>query len=104
MYDNSIMYGLRNPAFTEDLGMSMVNQMFPIPPGPMGVYPMMMPPGQLRGQLNVDTFNSSQRETKDNKIFKRIALGFAALIGTIAGFKYGGKIVQFVKNFIPKKP
>ena len=105
MIDNGIMYGLRNPAFTDDIGTSMMQQMYPVPPGnPMlGTHPMMLPQGQLRGQLNNDTFDSSQKDAKDKSLLKKIALGFAAVVGGIAAFKYGGKLINYVKKFIPKK-
>ncbi len=109
MIDNSVMYGLRNPFFSDDIGMTMVNQMFPMPPGiGLNTLPGSVPmpaSGMLSNQLGADTLQLSNtgKPKKDKGIWSKIALGAAAVVGVVAGYKYGGKILDFVKKFIPKK-
>ena len=109
MIDNSVMYGLRNPFFSDDVCKSMINQMCPMPPeASMNSLPgsvPMPPPGQLLGQLNKDSLQLSGtgKPKKEKGILSKIALGAAGIIGAVAAYKYGGKIIDFVKKFRPKK-
>lgn len=95
MIDNSVMYGLRNPAMTQDIGASMMNNMFPVPPcNPMIGMPFMGV--QNLGTINNDSFqslsNAQPKTKKGTSLLKKIAITALVVTGTVFGFKFLGKL------------
>lgn len=100
--DNSILYGLRNPAMTDDIGMSMIERQFPtnITPSSYGFADGTAP--QINnGQPKTDTYQT-KREKEYSTIKKVLAvLGVIALgvLGITIGSKYAKKAY---KNIAPQ--
>lgn len=102
--DQSIQYNLRNPAMVEDIGYSMINQMYPTMSTDMpyaGGVPT-LPGTQINpGQPTRDTFKPSKAQRESNFISKVLLLGAVALGGLFIYKKSGkiaGKIVDLAKK------
>ena len=102
--DQSIQYNLRNPAFLDDIGYSMIDKQFPvIDPNILGANPINSPNVKINnGQPAQDEFNNSDKKSKSKGIFKK-AIIIGAIIGLgILGIKKGKSILKSCKNFITK--
>ena len=96
--DQSIQYNLRNPAFTEDIGYSCINQMYPticdVPPTMVPA----MPGAQINpGQPNKDTFKPTKAEKERNFISKALLLGLVTLGGFLI-YKKSGNLARKIIN------
>ena len=101
--DQSIQYNLRNPAFLDDIGYSMIDKQFPIiDPNIIGQNPLNNPNVKINnGQPAQDEFNNSDKK-KNKSLFKK-ALIIGAIVGLgILGIKKGKSILKSCKNFITK--
>lgn len=97
--DESIRYNLRNPAFSDDIGYSMINRMYPGMVNPITGAPDLQI-GNVNinvGQPQEDTYENSQK-SKDNDKIKKLLVGVGGLALAIFGFKKGKLIVNFVKG------
>ena len=97
--DESIKYNLRNPAFTDDIGYSMINRMYPSSVNPMsGTIDNQLGDVKLNnGQPEQDSFQKTKRDS-DKEIFKKLLLGGAAVILAIFGFKKGKSLISKLKG------
>ncbi len=99
--DNSILYGLRNPAMTDDIGMSMIERQFPTTISSTNYIPADgTVPKFNNGQLNADTYQS--KKEKEYGIIKKVLIGLGVAALGIFGFKKGAKYVKqglsYIKN------
>ena len=113
MFDSS-MYGLSNPALTEDIGLANLNRTLPMAPGFGNSIPGVtgtMDNVKLRGPLSNDVLEKTQKE-KDKQTWKTIfTVGGLTILGAL-GLKFGKKGISAVWNGIknmfskikPKKP
>ena len=97
--DESIKYNLRNPAFTDDIGYSMINRMYPGTVNPItGTADSQIGNVNLNsGQPQQDTYEKTQK-SKDNDKIKKLLVGVGGVVLAILGFKKGKLIVNFVKG------
>ena len=89
MFESSI-YGLSNPALTEDIGMANLNRMFPIPVGACCYIPGVSDcrnEVRLQGPLSNDTLTVTQKE-KDKKTWKTILIVGGLTLACTFGFKH----------------
>ncbi len=101
--DQSIQYNLRNPAMVEDIGYSMINQMYPTMSTdiPYAGAPALSGTQINPGQPSKDTFKPSKAQRESNFISKVLLLGAVALGGLFIYKKSGkiaGKIVDLAKK------
>lgn len=97
--DNSILYGLRNPAMTDDIGMTMIERQFPTPIGPTSYVPADGNVPQINnGQPNSDIYQT--KKEKEYSTIKKILLALGAIGLGIFGFKKGAKWVSKSYNYI----
>ena len=101
--DQSIQYNLRNPAMVEDIGYSMINQMYPTMSTdiPYAGTPALSGTQINAGQPSKDTFKPSKAQRESNFISKVLLLGAVALGGLFIYKKSGkiaGKIVDLAKK------
>ncbi len=86
MFNNSAMYGLRNPGFTDDIGFSLLNPMRSMPMNyPIQVFSPMM----NSGLLNRDIYQPSNEKQmhKNRSALKKIFFGgLAATTTLLLGF------------------
>lgn len=113
MLDNSVYYGLQNPAFTKDIGYGMIDAMYPctadIDPvsGTVETLPVDAAAGINNGQPASDVFQSGNKNNPTKKhTLRNILLLSGAAIAALAGFKFrkpimaaAGKVVTPIKNF-----
>ncbi len=110
MFDSS-MYGLSNPALTEDIGLANLNRMLPMAGGYIPSVTGTMDNVRLRGPLSDDAFEMTQKK-KDKKTLKTILTVAGLTVLGFFGFKYGKKGISAcwngLKNLFskikPKKP
>ena len=101
--DQSALYNLRNPAFVEDIGHSMINQMYPTTAvGTPGMINPTMPGRKINpGQPQKDSFESDKVKKERNFISKVLLFGVIALAGLTIYKKSGviaGKITDLVRK------
>lgn len=89
MFDSS-MYGLSNPALTEDIGLANLNRTLPMAGGYFPGITGTMDNVKLRGPLSSDTLENTQKQ-KDKKTWKTILTVAGLTILGAFGFKYGKK-------------
>lgn len=95
--DNSILYGLRNPAMTDDIGMTMIERQFPTTISPIN--PMPSDGGMINpGQPLADTYQSKRQ--KEYSIIKKVLVGLVVLALGIFGLKKGSKLVKQAYNYV----
>lgn len=98
--ENSILYGFRNPAMAEDIGMTMVERQYPTTITPLGYTP-----GNVTNRSSYydhiynDTFelNGGIPESKRNKeysAFKKILVGLGLVALGVLGYKKGWKGIK----------
>ncbi len=97
--DESIKYNLRNPAFTDDIGYSMINRMYPTSINPMsGTIDNQLGDVKLNnGQPEQDSYQKTKRDS-DKEIFKKLLIGGAAVVLAIFGFKKGKSLLSKIKG------
>ena len=106
--DQSILYNLRNPGFVEDVGYSMINQMFPTMSNDTIVaQPQMLPNNTTMnpGQPQKDSYESPKVKKERNFIKAVLLLGAIALGGTYLyrkGSSVGTKLISGGKNLFNK--
>lgn len=100
--DQSIKYNLRNPAFLDDIGYSIINRQYPcIEDRMVGVSQFGKNGVQINnGQPNQDEFNSDKKKNKN--IFTKFIIGGAIVGLGILLFKKGGAILSGAKNLFTK--
>ncbi len=112
MLDNSAYYGLQNPAFTKDIGYSMIDSMYPAAgintlTGTIDLEPNQAANLLNKGQPANDTYtanpeNKVLKRNKEDNIVKKvfIALGLLA-VGALAFFKCKAPVknaISSIKN------
>ena len=97
--DNSIIYGLRNPAMTEDIGMSMIERQYPTNITPLGYTPANITnKSAYFEQPYADTFQTKQQ--KEHSAFKKILVGLGLVALGIFGYKKGSKYIKKAYNYV----
>ena len=97
--DNSILYGLRNPAMTDDIGMSMIERQFPTTMTSMSYVPADSPLPQINnGQPKADTYQAKRE--KEYSTIKKILVGLGVAALGIFGLKKGSKYVKQAYDYI----
>ena len=100
--DNSILYGLRNPAMTDDIGMTMIERQFPTNINTMSYgFADGTAPQINNGQPQTDTYQTKQQ--KEYSTIKKILVGLGVAALGIFGFKKGTKYVKQAFNYIAPK-
>ena len=109
MFNSSVYYNLRNPAFLDDICESQLALMMPqCTAMPYETYPVGMGCDMSGicmncGQPTKDNFNGKTRSEKDWNIFKNILKFGALAAGTVMLFKGGKKLyAKIAEKF--KKP
>ncbi len=98
--DNSILYGLRNPAMTDDIGMSMIERQFPTTMNSMTYVPADGSLPQINnGQPQSDIYQNKRK--KEYSLIKKILLGIGAVALGIIGIKTGPKIYNKIASKVP---
>lgn len=95
--DNSVLYGLRNPAMTDDIGMTMIERQFPTTISSMNYIPAdgtRINPGQPWS----DTYQSKRQ--KEYSVIKKVLIGLGVLALGIFGYKKGSKYVKQAYNYV----
>lgn len=91
--DNSIIYGFRNPAMTEDIGMSMIERQFPTNITPLGYTPNNVTnKSAYYNQPYADTFQTKQQ--KEHSAFKKILVGLGLVALGFFAYKKGTKGIK----------
>ena len=103
--DNSIIYGLRNPAMTDDIGMCMIERQYPTMITPWGYTP-----GNVTNksayfeQPYADTFQT--KRDKEYSTIKKVLVGLSIVALGLLGLKRGVKGIKdgykYVKNLFTK--
>jgi len=111
MFDSSV-YGLSNPALTEDIGMAMFKRQFPCIVDSMGFPTTDISKIKLNsGQPENDTVEKQNNKKNKRSWLKNLLIGGAtAVVGLLAIYKgksilnavktYGSKVYNFIKNKI----
>lgn len=101
--DESIRYNLRNPAFTDDIGYSMINRMYPgvIDPLTGTVNSQIGDVNINLGQPQQDSYENTQKSA-DKEKFKKILIYGAGIALLIFGFKKGKALINLVKGLFSK--
>lgn len=96
--ENSIIYGLRNPAMTDDIGMTMIERQYPTNITPIGYVPADVTNRSIiNAGPNSDIFQTKRQ--KEYSAFKKILVGLGALALGIFAYKKGVKgIKELFKN------
>ena len=98
--DNSILYGLRNPAMTDDIGMTMIERQFPTNITPLGYTPgNVTNTSAYFNQPYADTFdpNGGTAQTKRQKEYstiKKVLVGLGVAALAFIGYKKGVKGIK----------
>ncbi len=97
--DNSILYGLRNPAMTDDIGMSMIERQYPttITTSSYG-FADGTAPKINNGQPQTDTYQTKRQ--KEYSTIKKVLLGLGAAALGLFAFKKGSKLIKKGYNYI----
>lgn len=107
MVDTSAQYGLTNPAFTEDIGLSNLDKMLPMAPasfGGMGYIPGItgtMSGTKIKGQLTNDIYQPTRKE-QDKSLFKKLFATAGIIIAGVLCYKGAKKIIPAIKNLFQK--
>jgi hypothetical protein len=97
MLFDSVKYNLTNPVFTEDIGESYMNRMFPMTSGISGGG-MDFDDLSMQPQLKSDKVEITSKKQKNKKTWKTIfIIAGVALLGVL-GFKYGKKFGSTIWN------
>lgn len=106
--DNSILYGLRNPAMTEDIGMTMVERQFPTNITPLGYTPANVTnKSAYFNQPYNDTFEQNggmapSKRDREKSVAKKILVGLGVAALAFFGLRKGVKGIkngfEYVKN------
>ena len=101
--DQSVFYNLRNPAMVEDIGYSMINQMYPTTVGDMPAATSTLLPGtQINsGQPKKDSFESDKVKT-ERGIIGKILLLAGLFIGGKFLYKNGKNLLSKLGNIAQK--
>ena len=93
--DQSVFYNLRNPAMVEDIGYSMINQMYPTTVGENAIAPSAMLPGAKinPGQPKKDSYESDKVK-RERGIIGKILLLAGLFIGGRYIYKNASRIVS----------
>lgn len=105
--DNSIIYGFRNPAMTEDIGMSMIERQFPTNITPLGYTPnnVTNKSGYFE-QPYADTYEQNgvipiSKRDKEYSVIKKVLAGLAVIALGIFAYKKGvSGMKEFYKTHI----
>ncbi|MBO6256510.1 hypothetical protein J6N69_00540 [bacterium] len=106
--DNSILYGLRNPAMTDDIGMSMIERQFPTNITPLGYTPSdVTNKSAYFNQPYNDTFEQNgskalSKRDREKSLIKKILVGLGVAALAFFGLRKGVKGIksgfEYVKN------
>ena len=97
--DNSVIYGLRNPAMTDDIGMTMIERQFPTTIDSMSYgFADGTAPKINNGQPNADTYQSKRQ--KEYNTIKQVLIGLGVVALGIFGFKKGAKYIRQGYNYV----
>ena len=99
--DNSILYGLKNPAMTDDIGMTMIERQYPTNITPLGYTTANVTnKSAYYEQPHADTFQT--RREKEYSTIKKVLVGLAITALGIFGIRKGSKGIKnaydYVKN------
>lgn len=107
MVDTSAQYGLTNPAFTEDIGLSNLDKMLPMAPasfGGMGYIPGItgtMSGTKIKGQLTNDIYQPTRKE-RDKSLFKKLFATAGIIIAGVLCYKGAKKSYQQSKIYFKR--
>lgn len=91
--DNSILYGLRNPAMTDDIGMSMIERQYPTTIDNMSYgFADGTAPKINNGQPSKDTYQTKRE--KEYSAIKKILIGLGVVALGALGLKFGYKYIK----------
>jgi len=95
--ENSIIYGLRNPVITEDIGMSMIERQYPTNITPLGYTPnnLTNKSGYFE-QSYADTFQTKRE--KEYSAIKKVLIGLGLTALGIFAYKKGVKGIKELYN------
>ena len=97
--DNSISYGLRNPAMTDDIGMTMIERQFPTTISPYSYgFTDGTTPQINNGQPQTDTYQTKRQ--KEYGTIKKILIGLGIAAAAVFGFKKGAKYIKQGYNYV----
>lgn len=108
MLNNSVYYGLNNPAFTNDVAGAMLEMMYPYSLDKVSGTVDMMPieaaqlmnigqPAQDKYQTNPD--NKELKRDKQEKVLKNILIGAAVLgISALGYFKFKAPVLKVINK------
>lgn len=97
--DNSIVYGFRNPAMTEDIGMSMIERQYPTVITPLGYTPgNVTNKSAYFNQPYADTFQTKRE--KEYSTIKKVLVGLGLAALGIFTYKKGTKGIKNIYNNI----
>lgn len=97
--DNSILYGLRNPAMTEDIGMSMIERQYPTNITPLGYTPANITnKSAYFEQPYADTFQTKRE--KEYSTIKKVLVGLGVVALGILGIRKGTKGIKNAYSYI----
>ena len=98
--NQSIQYNLRNPAFLDDIGFSMIEKQYPCCEGELSGVSKFGKSGITinNGQPNQDEFNSSK--TKKKSLLKKFVITGAIIGLGIFALKKGKNAISGAKNLI----
>ncbi|MDY6310713.1 MAG: YtxH domain-containing protein [Cyanobacteriota bacterium] len=96
--DNSVLYGLRNPAFTEDYPMSIIGKQFATNIDPIDGLGSYNTSPINPGQPQKDIFQSKKQ--KEYSAIKKVAFGLGAIGAAALGIKFAPKAGKAVFNKI----
>lgn len=97
--DNSILYGLRNPAMTEDIGMSMIERQYPTNITPLGYTPANATNRSVYfEQPYADTFQTKRE--REHSTIKKVLVGLGVVALGILGIRKGTKGIKSAYNYV----
>lgn len=100
--DDSIRYGLRNPAFTDDIAKAMIERAYPTTIDELSSNPA-IDVSDIKfnnGQPQKDSYNPTQSQ-KDKANLKKILAGAGIVTLCVLAAIFGKKAFNFTKNKIP---
>ena len=97
--DNSILYGLRNPSMTEDIGMSLIERQYQTQITPLGYTPANVTnKSAYFNQPYADTFQTKRE--KEHSTLKKILIGLGLVAVGVFAYKKGLQGIKKAYNYI----
>ena len=99
--DNSILYGLRNPAMTDDIGMTMIERQYPTVLSPINHLTVDGKPIINSGQPESDLYQTKRQ--KEYSVIKKVLAVFGVIALGVFGYKKGVKGLTQAYNYVTSK-